>query len=190
MSKKAEFALAEAVGKKIRETRKQKKITLIELSATTEVAQATLSRMENGQMLGTVESHRKIAEALGISLSYLYAGIDERVTDVDKLPSQEPKKVLNKTDSARIELMVPNASGKKIIPTLVTIHGNAKTSMDKADRGVEKFVVVLEGHVKVAFQSSEYELREGDSLYFDASAPHQIVNLGSRQAKVLAVSSK
>ncbi len=190
MSKKADFQLAEAVGKKMRDTRKQKKITLIELSKLTDVAQATLSRMENGQMLGTVESHRKIAEALGISLSYLYAGIDERVTDVDQLPAAEPKKVLGKSDAARVELLVPNASGKKIVPTLLTIHGNAKTSMDKADRGVEKFVTVLDGKVKIAFQSSEYELDQGDSLYFDASAPHQVVNLGSRQAKVLAVSSK
>ena len=82
MPTKSESWLAGRIGKKMREVRKEKKITLIELSKATDVAQATLSRMENGQMLGTVESHRRIAETLGVSLSVLYDGIDNRSESV------------------------------------------------------------------------------------------------------------
>lgn len=41
------------IGKRIREARKAKKITLVELSNLTGVAQATLSRIETGVMTGT-----------------------------------------------------------------------------------------------------------------------------------------
>ncbi len=49
------------VGNRVREIRKAKKVTLVELSKQTGIAQATLSRIETGSMVGTVESHRKIA---------------------------------------------------------------------------------------------------------------------------------
>ena len=74
--------LASELGNRIREIRKQKKITLLELAKTTGVAQATLSRMETGLMVGTVKSHQKIAEALGISLAELYGHIDSRYSQI------------------------------------------------------------------------------------------------------------
>ena len=48
------------IGNKIRELRKKKEITLIEFSKMTGVAQATLSRIETGDMPGTIECHHKI----------------------------------------------------------------------------------------------------------------------------------
>ena len=189
MLTKSELALAARIGKKMRDARKQKKVTLIELSETTGVAQATLSRMENGQMLGTVESHRKISEALGVSLSSFYEGIDTRSEGV-KHQKASDRRVLWKNDSARLELLIPNISSKRIVPVLATIQANGKTSMDKGERGTERFVWVLEGNVKVIFENAEYELQTNDTFYFDASAPHQFVNTGGRQAKVLSISSK
>ena len=190
MLTKSEEQLAAKIGKRMREVRKQKNITLIELSKTTDVAQATLSRMENGQMLGTVESHRKIAEALGVTLSSLYEGIDARSEGVRAQKATDKRRVLSKNDSARAELLLSNPSSKKIVPVLITLSANGKTTMDHGERGVEKFVWVVEGDVKVVFDNAEYELQANDSLYFDASASHQIVNSGSRSAKVFSVSSK
>lgn len=190
MGRKSEISVAVRIGKRMRDIRKQKKITLIELSKQTDVAQATLSRMENGQMLGTVESHRRIAETLGVSLSNLYEGIDSRSESVSLQKSAEKRKIISKNDMAHLELLITNVSSKKIVPVLMELSAGGKTSMDKAERGIEKFVWVVEGNVKVIFENSEYELAANDSLYFDASAVHQFVNTGNRTAKTLLVSSK
>jgi mannose-6-phosphate isomerase-like protein (cupin superfamily) len=42
----------------------------------------------------------------------------------------------------------------------------------------EECLVILKGSVRVEFQTGRRELREGDSLYFDSSAPHRLVNPG------------
>ena len=188
----SELVLASKIGARIKEIRKQKEMTLIKLSESTGVAQATLSRMENGQMLGTVESHRRISETLGVALSDLYEGIDERTEKkVRHQKASEPKRVLVKRDDFRSELLIPtDTSSKKIIPALVTIHPHAKTSRDNGESGVDKFVWVLEGNAKLAFKNAEYELGTGDSIYFDASAAHQFENRGSQTAKLLVVSSR
>ena len=184
-----EFALAEKIGARMKEIRRQKQITLIELSEKTAVAQATLSRMENGQMLGTVESHRKIAETLGISLSYLYEGIDERSQKVYRQKG-ETRKVLVKRDDFKSELLTStDLSTKKLVPVLMTLNGNAKTSRDNGENGVDKFVWMIEGTVKLVFKSAEYELKTGDSIYFDASVSHHFENITSHAAKILMVSS-
>ena len=190
MSSKSDALLTAKLGKRIRDIRKQKSITLIELSEATDVAQATLSRMENGQMMGTVESHRKIAEALGVSLSNLYDGIDSRSEGVKKLKATDKRKVVAKNESTRSELLISNVSSKRIVPELITLSSRGKTPMDRGDRDVEKFVWVLDGKIKVAFQNAEYELEANETLYFDASTPHRLINLGKHTAKILSVSSQ
>lgn len=185
-----ELELASKVGNRIKEIRKEKQMTLIDLSEKTGVAQATLSRMENGQMLGTVESHRKIAETLGVSLSSLYDNIDERSQKVHQQKASEPRKILNKRDDFKSELLISaDISSKKIVPVLITISANAKTSRDNGENGVDKFVWIIDGEVRLTFKNAEYELKNGDSIYFDASAWHQFENLTPRAAKILVVSS-
>jgi mannose-6-phosphate isomerase-like protein (cupin superfamily) len=43
--------------------------------------------------------------------------------------------------------------------------------------------VILKGCVRVEFQNSLRELKEGDSLYFDSSAPHRLVNPGHKPCR-------
>ena len=81
------------LGQRIRTLRKAKGLTLVEISEKTGVAQATLSRIETGTMVGTVECHEKIAETLGIGLAELYSGVDKRYEQIarqDKDPAKSP----------------------------------------------------------------------------------------------------
>ena len=60
------------VGKHIRGLRKAKHLTLMQIAKITGIDQATLSRIENGVMVGTVASHQRIAKALGVSVASFY----------------------------------------------------------------------------------------------------------------------
>ena len=188
MAKKS--SLASEIGVRIRNLRRQKKVTLIELSKITGVAQATLSRMETGLMLGTVKSHQKIAEALGISLGQLYGGIDARYERTRHLAATEHRKICTKTDQMKCELLTQEASKKKMTPLLITLAAHGRSAVEQLDRGVEKFLFILEGTVTARLEETDYTLNAYDTLYFDAAIPHQLVNSTGRQAKIFcAVSS-
>ena len=135
-------SIALELGSRIRNLRRQKSVTLIELSKITGVAQATLSRMETGLMIGTVRSHQKIAEALGISLGELYEGIDTRYERIKHQLASEVRKTLVKTDELKCELLTQEISKKKITPLMYTLGSHAKTDKERLDRGVEKFLLV------------------------------------------------
>ena len=179
MSRKNQIAVR--LGLKVRELRRQKSITLIELSKLTGIAQATLSRMETGLMLGTVASHQKIAETLGVSVADLYKEIDSRYEKIKLHHADEPKKVTAKTDQIKCELLTQEISKKKITPLLITLQGQGKSESEKLEHGVEKFLFVLEGAIKVVIGDKTYTLNTEETIYFDGSLPHQLMNATGKQ---------
>jgi len=176
------------LGKKIRDIRKHKKTTLVELAKLTGVAQASLSRIETGIMTGTVESHKKIAEALGISIAELYAGLDSRMAEIS---FSEPKteNVTLQDENVNIEVLTTNASNKKIVPTLYTINPNSQTQIESLERGIERFYWVTSGEIIVNIDKTEYTLKNKNSLYFDASLPHCLINSSSFPAQIFCATS-
>lgn len=177
------------LGSRIREIRKAKKITLVELSEQTGIAQATLSRIETDQMTGTVESHQKISEALGLSLAELYAPLDRRYHEISVTKKDAPRKAVHQARGCQMELLTQEVTKKKITPLLMTLAGNSRTQTEHNERGVEKFVWVLDGDIEVTAEKETYSLKEGESLYFDASLPHKFSNPKAKTAKAfIAVS--
>lgn len=177
------------LGQRIRNLRKEKNLTLVEISQKTGVAQATLSRIETGTMIGTVECHEKIAEAIGIGLAELYTGIDPRYDQVAHQSQKDTRMVTHHTKDVTVELLTQESSKKKITPLVLTLQGGGETAKETNERGVEKFVWVLDGNIKVKLDGREITLKSQETLYFDASLPHQFANEGQKTAKVfIAVS--
>ncbi len=171
------------LGTKIREIRKQKGLTLVEIAARTGVAQATLSRIETGAMIGTIESHEKIAEALGVGLADLFTGmVDPRHEQIEHNPATS---VTLQDKNMQWELLTSGSSKKKITPLRLTLQPGAVSAPEQNNRGVEKFLYVLEGEMTVRIEKNEYRLREGETLYFEASLPHQISNISPKTARAL-----
>lgn len=181
--------MVKKLGERIRKLRKEKKLTLIEIAQKTGIAQATLSRIETGTMTGTVESHSKIAEAIGVGLAELYEFVDEREDAAAAQKKEDGAKVTVHTQQVHIELLTSESSKKKITPLLITLQAGGKTSPESLERGVEKFFYVLEGDVTVHVGKKDFNLKSGDTLYFDASLTHTLSNEKKNFAKILAAVS-
>ncbi|MDP3919785.1 MAG: XRE family transcriptional regulator [Candidatus Omnitrophota bacterium] len=177
------------LGKRLRTLRKDKGITLVELSKRTKIAQATLSRIETGVMTGTIESHELISEVLGIGLADLYTGIDSRYEQTAHLQKDAERRAHHQEKGVQIELLTAESSKKKITPLLITLSRNAETSLESQERGVEKFLYQLEGEVKVRVDQQEFTLKTGETLYFDASFPHKLSNPQDKPARTLVTVS-
>jgi transcriptional regulator with XRE-family HTH domain len=177
------------VGGKIREIRQEVGITLEELSKKSGIALATLSRIENGKMTGTLQSHMKICKALGVALPRLYAGLvdEKREIDVQKKTLRTEVFLHNKKSSS--EMLTSKVLDKKMMPVMVKILPHGATDKEENKLNTEKFIFVLEGEIEAVIGAEKYKIKKGDTLYFNASFPHQLKNIGKSEAHCICIIS-
>jgi len=175
------------IGKTIRALRKEKETTLVELADKSGVALATLSRMENGKMTGTLESHMKICEALDITLPELYANLYAPRKSVELQKHNARTEVFIHDRRASSEMLASKVLNKKMMPVLIKLEKSGCTHKEETKYGIEKFIYVLEGKIEANIGIEKYTLGKNDSLYFESNVPHHIKNTGSSDARVVCV---
>ena len=173
------------LGKTLKRLRKEKHITLVELAQKSGVAIATLSRIENGKMIGRVESHIKLCEVLGVTLPELYKDFSKKTLEVIKEKVGHAVGIQNNKFSS--ELLISDTHNKKIIPLVIKIAKGEQTSTDKTNTGVDKFVYMLQGKVEANIGNEKYGLSQNDSIYLDSSVPHYFKNAGIGEARLVCV---
>ena len=174
------------IGEKLHAIRKAKRISLTELSEKSGVQMATLSRIENKKMVGTLESHMQIAKALGIDVTELYKGLSHQNAIID-FGQDKNTDVFTHSDEASFEILTKNIMNKKMMPTLVRIEEGGKTNKEQAQGGAEKFIFVLDGHVEININNQIFILHKYNTLYFDAALPHFYRNTGKGAVKLICV---
>jgi len=177
------------VGEIVHRLRKSKKMTLLELSNESGVALATLSRMENGKMTGTLESHIKICRALETNLPDLYKDISSSKKTIELRPRTARADVFVHDNKAASEMLASNFTNKKMMPLLIKIGKSGRTHSEETKSGVERFVYILEGKVEANIGDNMYALVKGDTLYFESSLPHFFKNSGSVEARLISVTT-
>ena len=128
------------IGKRMRELRREKNMTLEDLSEKSGVALATLSRMENNKMTGTLPSHTRICKALGVSLVELYRELEDDAKVIEAVSKKERTEHFVHAKKAKYELLVTKAMNKKIMPLMIKIGHGGETQKEKNKPGVEKFI--------------------------------------------------
>ena len=174
------------IGKRLKEIRKEKHVTLLELSEKSGVQMATLSRIENHKMTGTIESHIAIAKALEIDITQLYANVirDTKRIDVGKDPAAD---IFVHSDKSSFEILTTKVSSKKMLPTLITVEPQGRTNNEQFKLGSERFIYVVEGEIVVLIDNEIFKMQTGNSMYFDSSLEHRFENKGDMTAKILCV---
>lgn len=177
------------VGEAIHKLRKEKKMTLLELSVKSGVALATLSRMENGRMTGTLESHIAICKALDVSLTDIYKDLMISSGKVEIEARKAGTGVFVHDKKASSEMLAANSFNKKMVPMMIKIAKGGDTHPEQTKSGIEKFIYVLDGKLEADIGEGKYKLVKGDTLYFESSAPHHFKNTGKAEVRLISVVS-
>jgi quercetin dioxygenase-like cupin family protein len=128
--------------------------------------------MENDKMTGTVDSHMRIADALGLRLPELYNDVlNESAKLKDKEITQKIETFARSTGVVA-ELLTTRAFQKKMMPVLLKMKSKATTHKESYPKSTERFIYVIAGALEIFVNSEKHILKQDDSLYFDASLLH------------------
>jgi len=164
------------LGKRIRQLREERGLTLKGLSEKTGLSIGFLSQVERNITEPSIASLKKISNAFGVKIKEFFENIPEEKIVIKK---DERSKLLIGGSKIVYELLAP-AMDRKMEPMLKLIEPNASSGQVDGHEG-EEFAVILEGGLEVCIGDEIYVLEEGDSIYFDASQPHLYRNSGKEK---------
>lgn len=177
------------LGKRVKEIRLAKGWTLEEVGKRTGIARSTLSKIENDQVSPSFTIVQKLINGLEMDLPQLFVEASEHSIagrrDITRKGKGEP----HPTATYEHELLNYSISRKKMVPFKTKVRARSFTDFKEWVRhDGEEFLLVLEG--KINFFSELYEpieLKEGDSVYYDATMGHALVSLSAEDAEILWV---
>jgi transcriptional regulator with XRE-family HTH domain len=166
-----------AVGPRLRELRRDRDITLAELSETTGISVSTLSRLESGNRRATLELLLPLARAYRVPLDDL----------VGAPPTGDP----------RVHIRPITRHGQKIVPLTrqpggpqafkhVIPAGPVPTPDPRTHEGYE-WLYVLAGRLRLVLGEHDLILPAGEAAEFDTRVPHWFGRSSTAAVELLSI---
>lgn len=180
--------MTEDVGKKIKELRVNKNLTLKELSAATNLSIGFLSQLERGLTTVAIDSLNNIAKALEVNLSYF---IESKRNNKKIITRSYEKEVFQVDNNQFIHYHLTNdIENKNLLPRLIEILPTKfQEDITSYQHEGEEFVYVLEGILTLIINGEQQELFPGDSAHYNSNIIHNWANYTSRAVKILTVNT-
>lgn len=187
-----EKVLEVAIGREVRAFRRKQEITVADLSASTGLSIGMLSKIENGNTSPSLTTLQTLANALSVPLTSFFRGFEEtRMAVHTKAGEGVELERAGARANHQYNLLGhigANASGVIVEPYLITLTAESDVFPTFQHGGIET-IYMLEGEVDYRHGENVFSLKPGDSLFFDADAPHGPEGLVKLPARYLSVIS-
>ena len=192
VSEEREKVLEVAIGRQVRAFRKQQDITVAELSAKTGLSIGMLSKIENGNTSPSLTTLQTLAQTLSVPLTSFFRSFEEKREAVHTKAGAGAETERAGTRAGHQYNLLghigANSSGVIVEPYLITLTHESDVFPTFQHAGIE-MLYMLEGVVDYRHGDKLYHLQPGDTLFFDADAPHGPEVMHSLPARYLSVIS-
>lgn len=171
--------------------RRQREMTIEQLSSATGLSRGYLSRLERGEKAPSIASVVKLAEALEVPVSTLFGEtFDDSLIHVVKAASQSAAAKDNVSEDGYTFVPLSRAGRNGLMESFIMYpQPNFRDRGQVTHAGDEAFFV-LSGKVQVRFNGRDVDLTAGDFLEFPGNLPHQVRRVGRNKAAVLITISR
>lgn len=187
-----EKVLEVAIGKEVRTHRKQKGLTVADLAQMTGLSIGMLSKIENGNTSPSLSTLQTLSTALSVPLTIFFRRFEEARLAVHTPAGTGIEMEREGTRAGHQYNLLghigANASGVIVEPYLITLTDASDTFRTFQHGGIET-IYMLEGEVAYRHGDAVHHLRPGDTLFFDADAPHgpeELISLPARYLSIIA----
>lgn len=171
------------IGKNLKTIRKDKHLTLQQLSEITNVSKSMLGEIERGITNPTITLLWKITNGLKIPFNYLIKEEKQPVTviynkDID---------TISEGIGYKISSIIPYNEDKKMEIYYTEFNSASKLESEGHSKSVEEYILVMSGTLSVKLKDKIYSLSEGDAINFVADYPHAYFNMKKDTAKAYII---
>lgn len=174
----------DGLGARLREIRRRRGLTLDEVASRARITLGYLSQIERDLTVPTLPTLARIAAELGVPIGRLFALED--ASPYGRIRRAERRRFAELDEHLVQEQLTPTLGGQMhAFAYSLEPGGSTELTVHPGD----EFALVLAGEVEYDVAGERHRLAEGDCLYFDASQPHRVLNIGDRRASWLWVNA-
>lgn len=175
-------AKARAVGNLLRALRLESGQSLAQVSAAVGISTGFLSNLERSQTGVSLGIMHRLAHHYGTTLSdFLY-----QADSPGPLVRKGQGRRLAGGDGVKMEIL---AWGKLVMEPHIFHVAPGKGSADFYTHQGEEFLYMVKGALKITLADEEFQLKPGDSFYFESTVRHRWLNPGKTEAVILWINS-
>ena len=176
------------IGSRVLELRRALGLQQKQLADKAALTPSLVSQIERDRVSPSLNTLRKLAGVLGVSLSQFF---EEPMDDHIKVVRNAEHSVLSfDRSSERWTILAAGLVRGKIRAVVATLGpGERSGSGNKivVERGQMKLCYVIQGSAEILYNGKAYRMEAGDSAYLDGGVNHTWANPGRGRARVLWV---
>ena len=181
-----------AIGREVKALRTKLGLTVMDLAAATGLSHGMLSKIENGATSPSLTTLQSLSRALGVPVTSLFRRFEQGRTATfvkagEGLPI-ERRGTRNKHQYQLLGHTTDESSRVVVEPYVITLTTESDVFPLFQHSGLE-FLFMLEGEVVYRHGDASYLMTPGDSLFFDADAPHGPEDMRKLPIRFLSVIS-
>ena len=183
-----ESADPESIGARLRSLRTEHGFSIRSLAERADISSSVISEVERGKTEPSISTLKRLAAALGTSITYFFTPASQvnghvirassrKKVSFNSAPDSHDQRSSIKAQGVHFEVASPDSSD-----VLEAIYGRyepgASTGEELYTHEGEEWGMVLSGRFKVTLADEEPFLDVGDSIWFHSNIPHKIENVG------------
>jgi transcriptional regulator with XRE-family HTH domain len=173
----------------VKKKRFEQNLKIVDVAKIAQISQGMISKIENAQVSPSLDTLNRLCDAIGLSLSQLFADYDRPEGGAQLVKFGQGMEVVRRgTEKGHTyQLLSYNRGDKQFYePFMITMDDASEVFPTFSHQGQE-FIHLLEGKLIYRHGNHLYNMEPGDSLSFDAEIPHGPEVLQSVPIKLLSV---
>lgn len=178
------------IGDNIRKYRKAKNLKLQELAALIDISSPMLSKIENGRMIPTIPTLFAIINSLGLSVEGFFAELNGKedfpgyifIPQSDYIPYVKEENITGFDYYSILEHGMESGSFQ-----ISLLHISPKSKRSAVVTAAHEYIYLINGSVQYSLGDNVFEMKTGDSLFFDGRIKHVPINESKTMAIMLVV---
>ena len=176
------------IGNIIRKYRKEKGLKLVDVASASGISVAMLSKIENGRMIPTIPTLFTAISTLRIPVDLFFRQLGQN----DAFPGYYfiPKKEYTpfvKEEKAKgfdyYSILEHSLEASSVQFAILRLSPSSKRNTVRT--AAYEFIYLVSGTVRYTLGKKSFDMKSGDSLFFDGAIPHVPANAGRTTAVML-----
>ncbi|TCQ06179.1 XRE family transcriptional regulator [Rhizobium sp. PP-F2F-G36] len=162
------------LGAVVRRLRLEHNLTLAELAAGAGISTAMMSRLETGAAAASIDVMERVAQALGVQMSFLFRMIESPSGEAQLLKVADQAEVVRTgTRHGHTYRVLSFSKGhRKSFEAFLITMDNEKQAYPRFQHAGTEFIYMLKGRLRYRCGSKVYDLDAGDALTFPGKVIH------------------